>query len=86
MYKKHKEHDLNITIEDVYCHETRYLLSRKIEKLEKFVFKLQGEPNSSRYIPRQVDWEDDGTLESPIRRNKHEVKCDECEYRAQNKA
>ena len=35
---------------------------------------------------REVDWEDDGTLESLIRRNSHEVKCDECEYRAQKKA
>ena len=76
MKKNHKEHDLNKTIEDDCCDETRHLLLGKIERLEKVVLELQGELEYSRYMSREVDWEDDRTLKSLIRRNSHEVKCD----------
>ena len=78
--KNHIELDLNKTLEDDYCDETRTLLSDKIEKLEKFVLTLHDK------YRREIGWEDDVTLEALIRRNSHEITCDDCEYKAQNKS
>ena len=74
--KNHNENDLNETIEEEP--------DDKIDNLEKFVLKLQNKVENLESA--STGWKEDETLEELIRRNSHEVKCDECDYRAQNQA
>ena len=84
MKKNHIETDQNKTLEDDCCEETRYLFHKKIKKLERVVLNLEVETMGGHYFSKDDSWGDDGTLESLIRRNSHELKCDECEFITQS--
>ena len=65
MRKNHdKDSDLNDTIKDDTCKES----FEKIDKLEKFVVRLQEKIEIMEY-DKDYKWEDDGTLESIIKIN-----------------
>jgi len=82
MRKKHeKDTDLNDTIEDNTFKESL----EKIDKLEKFVVRLQEKIEIMEY-DKDYKWEDDGTLESIIKRNSIIAECSKCGYEAKNKA
>ena len=82
MRKNHdKDSDLNDTIKDDTCKESL----EKIDKLEKFVVRLQEKIEIMEY-DKDYKWEDDGTLESIIKRNSIVAECSHCGYKAKNKA
>ena len=76
-----KDTDQNETLKDNIIKESL----EKIEKLEKFVVRLQEKIEIMEY-DKDYKWEDDGTLESIIKRNSIVAVCSKCGYEAKNKA
>jgi hypothetical protein len=82
--RNHQDNMLNVTIEDDCCSKN----SEKIEKLEKFVLKLQNKIEDLETIQRPPrsyntmgkDWTEDQSLEGLIRRLSNEINCEDCAY------